>query len=154
MVVSMIEIKALSKSFSLDKNNVVKAIDGINLSIEKGENVAIIGKSGSGKSTLMNMITCIESIEEGEYYFNGEDIRKKNRRQLADFRNAYFGFIYQSFHLLSNLSAYENIELPLIYKGIKKEERKKRIMEISKRVQISDRLNHKPNEMSGEKSNV
>lgn len=146
---NIISIRHLYKTFCLDKDNIVKASQDINLEIKAGEEVAIIGKSGSGKSTLMNIITCIETFDKGEYYFLDEDIKKKKRSQLTKLRNEHFGFIYQNFNLLNNLNAYENIELPLIYRKMKKDERRTKILEISERLGIAERLKHHPSELSG-----
>lgn len=145
----MIKLKNIEKKYVLSKDNVVNALNGISLEIEEGEFVAIVGKSGSGKSTLLNVMSCLDKEIKGEYYLDDILINKKNPKALAKIRNKYFGFIFQNFNLLHKLTAYENIEIPLIYKRVPRKERKKLIEEYSKKVGIYERLKHKPNELSG-----
>lgn len=145
----MIDLKYVDKSYRLSKENSVRALKGIELHIEKGEFVSIIGKSGSGKSTLLNIISCMDSNYSGEYRLLGENMRDKNKRELAEMRNKNFGFIFQNFNLLSKLTAYENIEIPLIYKKIPKRQRKKIIRKVAQSLKIENRLNHNPRELSG-----
>ena len=145
----MIVLEHISKVYELSSDVKVVALHDIQLTIEKNEDIAIIGKSGSGKSTLMNILTCIDSISEGEYHLNDIDIKKQNRSQLAKLRNQHFGFIYQNFNLLNHLSAYENIELPLIYAQMKKKQRDEKVRAIAEKVDISERLMHRPSELSG-----
>lgn len=145
----MIELKNLKKEYVLSKNNKVLALQNINLTIDEGEFVAIVGKSGSGKSTLLNVISCLDKEFSGEYFFEGENIRKKRKNELAKIRNRSFGFIFQNFNLLQKLTAYENIEIPLIYKKVPRRKRKELIEKYAEKLQIKDRLQHKPNELSG-----
>ena len=145
----MIELKNLKKEYVLSKNNKVLALQNINLTIDEGELVAIVGKSGSGKSTLLNVISCLDKEFSGEYFFEGENIRKKRKNELAKIRNRSFGFIFQNFNLLQKLTAYENIEIPLIYKKVPRRKRKELIEKYAEKLQIKDRLQHKPNELSG-----
>lgn len=145
----MIELKNLKKEYVLSKNNKVLALQNINLTIDEGEFVAIVGKSGSGKSTLLNVISCLDKEFSGEYFLEGENIRKKRKNELAKIRNRSFGFIFQNFNLLQKLTAYENIEIPLIYKKVPRRKRKELIEKYAEKLQIKDRLQHKPNELSG-----
>ena len=125
------------------------ALDGIDLDIEKGDLVAIVGHSGSGKSTLMNMLGCLDTPTSGKYVLDGQDVASMTDNQLADVRNKEIGFIFQGFNLISNLDAVGNVELPLVYRGVSKNERKQLAMEALKSVGLEDRMKHKPNEMSG-----
>lgn len=145
----MIELKNLKKEYVLSKNNKVLALQNINLTIDEGEFVAIVGKSGSGKSTLLNVISCLDKEFSGEYFLEGENIRKKRKNELAKIRNRSFGFIFQNFNLLQKLTAYENIEIPLIYKKVPRRKRKELIEKYAEKLEIKDRLQHKPNELSG-----
>ena len=145
----MITLKHVSKVYQPSRDVKVTALSDIDLQIDENEDIAIIGKSGSGKSTLMNLITCIDTISEGAYTLKGVDVRSRSRAQLAVLRNQHFGFIYQNFNLLNHLSAYENIELPLIYAQIKKSEREVKVKAIAERVGILERLDHLPSELSG-----
>jgi len=129
--------------------NEVWALDHVNLEIQKGEFVAIIGHSGSGKSTLMNMLGCLDIPTSGEYYLNGKDVSELGDNQLSEIRNEEIGFIFQGFNLISNLTAIENVELPLIYRGIGRSERHKLAMEALNMVGLEKRIHHKPAEMSG-----
>lgn len=129
--------------------NEVRALDHVSLSIEKGEFVAIIGQSGSGKSTLMNMLGCLDVPTSGEYYLNGKDVSTLSDDEQSDIRNREIGFIFQGFNLISNLTAQENVELPLIYRGVPRKERERLAVESLKIVGLSHRMDHKPNEMSG-----
>lgn len=129
--------------------NEVWALDYVNLEIQKGEFVAIIGHSGSGKSTLMNMLGCLDIPTSGEYYLNGKDVSELGDNQLSEIRNEEIGFIFQGFNLISNLTAIENVELPLIYRGIGRSERHKLAMEALNMVGLEKRIHHKPAEMSG-----
>lgn len=129
--------------------NEVWALDHVSLEVQKGEFVAIIGHSGSGKSTLMNMLGCLDVPTSGEYYLNGKDVSELGDNQLSEIRNEEIGFIFQGFNLISNLTAIENVELPLIYRGIGRSERHKLAMEALKMVGLEKRIHHKPAEMSG-----
>lgn len=145
----MIDLKNISKDYYLTEENSVRALSNIDLKIEKGEFVSIIGKSGSGKSTLLNVISCMDSNFVGEYLLFDEKMNNKKKKDLAIIRNKNFGFIFQNFNLLTKLTAYENIEIPLIYKKVPRRKRKQIIIEVAKNLQIEDRLYHKPKELSG-----
>lgn len=129
--------------------NEVRALDHVSLEVQKGEFVAIIGHSGSGKSTLMNMLGCLDVPTSGEYYLNGKDVSELGDNQLSEIRNEEIGFIFQGFNLISNLTAIENVELPLIYRGIGRGERHNLAMEALNMVGLEKRIHHKPAEMSG-----
>lgn len=145
----MIELKNIKKYYKMGEGNVVKALDDVSLKIDDGEFVAIIGPSGSGKSTLMNIIGCLDVATEGEYFVDGVEISKFKENQLAFLRNKKFGFIFQGFNLLPKLNAYENVELPLIYQGLKKEKRHELVESALKQVAMEERKKHKPTELSG-----
>ena len=145
----MINIHGLDKKYILTKDNSVDALKKIDLKIDEGEFVSIIGKSGSGKSTLLNVISCMDSKYSGSYILDGMELNGKKIKDLAKIRNSYFGFIFQNFNLLNKLTAYENIELPLIYKRVPKRKRRGIIEAIAKDLEIEDRLDHKPIELSG-----
>ena len=145
---ALIHIENMKKIYNPGENE-VRALDGIDLDIEKGYLVAIVGHSGSGKSTLMNMLGCLDTPTSGKYVLDGQDVASMTDNQLADVRNKEIGFIFQGFNLISNLDAVENVELPLVYRGVSKNERKQLAMEALKSVGLEDRMKHKPNEMSG-----
>ena len=145
---ALIHIENMKKIYNPGEN-VVRALDGIDLDIEKGDLVAIVGHSGSGKSTLMNMLGCLDTPTSGKYVLDGQDVASMTDNQLADVRNKEIGFIFQGFNLISNLDAVGNVELPLVYRGVSKNERKQLAMEALKSVGLEDRMKHKPNEMSG-----
>ncbi len=144
----MIQIKNLSRYYQMGPTT-VKAIDDISLSIGEGEFVSIIGPSGSGKSTLMNIIGCLDSPTAGTYSLAGEETASLDKDKLAEIRNRYIGFVFQNFNLLPRESAVENVELPLVYAGVPAKERRKRALEILKRVELEGREFHLPNELSG-----
>ncbi len=144
----MIELRNIKKTYQMGEA-AVHALDGVSVKIEDGEFVAVIGPSGSGKSTLMNVIGCLDLADEGEYWLNGQLIDDYTQRELGIIRNKEIGFIFQQFNLLAKLTAYENVELPLIYQGLGMAERKKRVTESLEKVGLSDRMKHKPNELSG-----
>jgi putative ABC transport system ATP-binding protein len=121
----------------------------VDLSIERGEYVAIMGPSGSGKSTLMNMIGCLDTPDAGEYWLNGTLVSSMNDRQLARVRNKEVGFVFQTFNLLPRTNALHNVEMPLIYSGMRRKERLARAKRALERVGLGERMNHRPNEMSG-----
>ena len=144
---ALIHIENMKKIYNPGENE-VRALDGIDLDIEKGDLVAIVGHSGSGKSTLMNMLGCLDTPTSGKYVLDGQDVASMTDNQLADVRNKEIGFIFQGFNLISNLDAVGNVELPLVYRGVSKNERKQLAMEALKSVGLEDRMKHKPNEMS------
>ncbi|MBN1989666.1 MAG: ABC transporter ATP-binding protein [Bacteroidales bacterium] len=128
---------------------VVKALEGVSLTINKNEYVAIMGPSGSGKSTLMNILGCLDTPTEGSYVLNGTDVSKLEDDELAEIRNKEIGFVFQTFNLLPRYSALENVVLPLIYAGIPKEDRIQRGIKTLTQVGLQDRMEHRPNELSG-----
>ncbi len=127
----------------------VPALQGINLDVESHEYLAIMGQSGSGKSTLMNILGCLDTPTQGQYYLNGEDVDRMDENQLADIRNTKIGFVFQSFYLLPRSTALKNVELPLIYSGVPPARRKELAIHALDRVGLLDRKDHKPNELSG-----
>ena len=145
----LIEIKDIYKIYNEGKESEVRALDGVTLSIDRGEFVAIIGASGSGKSTLMNILGCLDIPTYGDYILDGTDITDRSDRQLAHIRNKEIGFIFQGYNLIPALTAYENVELPLIYQGVPLGRREERVMEALEKVDMADRWQHKPAEMSG-----
>ncbi len=145
---SLIEIRDMYKIYNPGENE-VRAIDGVNLTIEHGEFVAIIGQSGSGKSTLMNMLGLLDVPTSGKYLLDGQDVEGLQDDELSEIRNKEIGFIFQGFNLITSLTAVENVELPLVYRGMKKEERNKLAIEALNRVGLSHRLDHLPKQMSG-----
>ncbi len=144
----LIEIKDLKKSYFLG-NTPVPVIHGINMHINKNEYVSIMGPSGSGKSTLMNILGCLDTATSGHYYLNEVDVNTLSDDDLSVMRNKEIGFIFQSFNLLPRLNAIQNVELPLIYSGITRDERKERALNALEKVDLSNRVNHKPTELSG-----
>lgn len=144
----LIKVENLHKIYNPGENE-VRALDGIDLEIGKGEFVAIIGHSGSGKSTLMNMLGCLDVPSSGNYFLNGHDVSKLTDNQLSDIRNKEIGFIFQGFNLIVNLDAVENVELPLIYRGLGKQKRRRIAVEALKKVGLGTRMKHKPSELSG-----
>jgi putative ABC transport system ATP-binding protein len=127
----------------------IHALSGVDLSIRRGEYVAIMGPSGSGKSTLMNMIGCLDTPDAGEYWLNGTLVSSMNDRQLARVRNKEVGFVFQTFNLLPRTNALHNVEMPLIYSGMRRKERLVRAKRALERVGLAERMSHRPNEMSG-----
>ncbi len=144
----IINISDLGKVYKNGKIS-VSALRHVDLSIDKGEFISIMGPSGSGKSTLMNIIGCLDRSTSGRYQLDGVDISKLDAKELAKIRNLKIGFVFQSFNLLPRMTALRNVELPMIYAGIGAKERRKRAIEALERVALKDRMNHKPNEMSG-----
>jgi putative ABC transport system ATP-binding protein len=128
---------------------IVRALRGVDVAISRNEYVAIMGPSGSGKSTLMNIIGCLDTPNDGEYWLNGKEVSKMSDDQLARVRNKEIGFVFQTFNLLPRATALHNVELPLVYAGIGSDERKRRAREALARVQLEDRMDHRPNELSG-----
>jgi putative ABC transport system ATP-binding protein len=144
----VISLNNLSKIYDTGKVK-VEALKGVNLQVHEGEMVAITGPSGSGKSTLMNLIGCLDTATSGSYLLRGEEVSGMSREALAGIRNRRAGFIFQSFNLLPQISAYENVEMPLIFGGMPKKNRKERVMELLDRVGLRERMEHKPTELSG-----
>jgi len=145
---SLIQVTDLSKIYNPGENE-VRALDGISMQIDEGEFVAIIGQSGSGKSTLMNMLGCLDVPTLGRYHLNGTDVSTMRDNELSYIRNKEIGFIFQGFNLIPSLNAIENVELPLIYRGLDKKTRRQLTVEALERVGLASRMTHKPNEMSG-----
>ena len=145
----LIDIKDVFKIYNEGEEREVRALNGVSLNIDRGEFVAIVGQSGSGKSTLMNLIGCLDIPTYGEYHLDGTDVTDLSDRQLSHVRNKQIGFIFQGFNLIPALSAYENVELPLIYQGVKASVRRERVRDALERVSLWDRRDHKPTEMSG-----
>lgn len=145
---NLIKVQDMCKIYHPGENE-VRALDHIDLEVDKGEFVAIIGHSGSGKSTLMNMLGCLDVPTSGSYYLNGKDVAAMKDNQLSEIRNQEIGFIFQGFNLIANLNAIENVELPLIYRGIGKSERHRLAKEALAKVGLEKRMRHKPSEMSG-----
>ncbi len=144
----MIDLKDITKTYDMGSVQ-VQVLRGITMHVNEGEFLAIIGPSGSGKSTLMNMIGCLDTPTTGEYYLDGKEISTYNEKQLSKIRNQKIGFIFQKFNLLPKLTALENVELPLIYRGMNHKERRQRSIDALEKVGLSDRMNHKPTELSG-----
>ena len=145
----LIDIRNLYKIYNEGMESEVRALDGVSLTIDRGEFVAIIGASGSGKSTLMNILGCLDIATYGDYYLDGTNINERTDRELAHLRNKEIGFIFQGYNLIAALDAYENVELPLIYQGMGGAQRDERVMEALEWVAMADRYRHKPSEMSG-----
>ena len=144
----MLEIKKIKKIYQMGKVK-VEALRGVSFYIDKGEFVAIIGPSGSGKSTLMHIIGCLDHPTEGSFIMEGEDIGKVNDNKLAEIRNKRIGFVFQQYNLLSRTTILHNVEVPLIYAGVKAKVRKKLASQVLEDLGLGDRLNHRPNEISG-----
>ncbi len=145
---AVIEMQGIRKVYTAG-DNTVEALKDVSLTVEKGEFTAIIGRSGSGKSTLMNILGCLDLPTEGKYLLNGEDVGAADPKRLSAIRNRHIGFVFQSFHLLPTLTALENVEMPLIYAGLGRSERRARAKEMLSRVGLSDRMQHYPRELSG-----
>lgn len=145
---ALVEIKDVCKVYNPGENE-VRALNHVSLTIDEQEFVAIIGHSGSGKSTLMNMLGCLDVPTSGEYWLHGQDVSALSDDALSDIRNREIGFIFQGFNLIPNLTALENVELPLIYRGVSKSVREELSVEALKKVGLEHRMDHKPSEMSG-----
>lgn len=144
----LIKTIGITKSYSLDKQD-VPALSGVDLEIEQGEFMAIMGPSGSGKSTLMNILGCLDTPTSGQYFLDSLEVSKLTDRKLARIRNNKIGFVFQVFYLLPRASALSNVELPLVYAGVSSKERKKRAEDALKLVGLEPRMTHKPSELSG-----
>lgn len=145
---ALIELNNITKYYKIGQIQ-VNALNGVDLSIENGEFVSIMGPSGSGKSTLLNVIGCLDQPSTGTYKLGDKSVEKVSDWQLSDIRNQFIGFVFQSFHLLPGLTALENVELPLIYRGILGKERKKRAIEALEALELGDRMHHLPTQLSG-----
>jgi len=145
----MIEIRNVVKRYFAGTPNEITVLDGIDLHIASGEFVAIVGQSGSGKSTLMNIIGALDQPSSGEYELGGTPIQRMNRDELARIRNRKIGFVFQSFNLIPRNSALKNVELPMVYAGVKPAERQRRAKELLTMMGMDERMDHQPNELSG-----
>lgn len=144
----VIQVRDVTK-FYLMGQEVIKALNGVSLDVYRNEYVALMGPSGSGKSTLMNILGCLDTPTAGSYVLNNQDVSNLVDDELAEIRNKEIGFVFQTFNLLPRLSALENVELPLIYAGMSKTDRRNRATEVLQQVGLGDRMSHKPNELSG-----
>ena len=144
----LIRVKNMYKIYNPGENE-VRALDDVSLEINQGEFIAIVGHSGSGKSTFMNMLGCLDVPTSGKYYLNGTDVSEMSDNELSEVRNREIGFIFQGFNLIANLNAIENVELPLIYRGIDRKTRHQLAIDSLKMVGLEKRMDHKPSEMSG-----
>lgn len=144
----LVELQQICKHYTSGQN-VVKALDGVDLTIRHGEFLAILGPSGSGKSTLMNVLGCLDKPTAGRYQLDGHPVDSLSTQQLAAIRNQKIGFVFQSFNLLEYASALDNVALPLVYAGVRAKDRRQRATELLTRVGLADRLDHKPNQLSG-----
>jgi putative ABC transport system ATP-binding protein len=145
---SLIRIKDISRQFKVGSET-IHALRSVSLSIEKNEYVALMGPSGSGKSTLMNILGCLDTPTSGEYWLNDKEVSQMTENELAEVRNKEIGFVFQTFNLIPRSTALENVSLPLVYAGIKKQERTATASRVLTDVGLSDRMTHKPNELSG-----
>ena len=145
---SLIKITDIKRDFTLG-NEIINVLKGIDLTINKGEYVALMGPSGSGKSTLMNLLGCLDTPTSGQYILNGNDVSQMTDDNLAEIRNKEIGFVFQTFNLLPRTTALDNVALPMIYAGYSKSDRKARATEVLKQVGLGDRMDHEPNQLSG-----
>ncbi len=145
---ALIQLEEVSKTYDAGEN-AVQALRGVDVAIQEGEFVAIIGPSGSGKSTLMHILGCLDSPSEGKYWLDGQDVAELTARQLARIRNQKIGFVFQTFNLLPRATVLKNVELPLLYAGLSRGERRERAMAALERVGLGNRSKHRPNELSG-----
>jgi putative ABC transport system ATP-binding protein len=145
---SMIQMRAIRKAYTMGRIE-VEALRGVDLDIGRNEYVAVVGPSGSGKSTLMNIVGCLDTPTSGEYVLSGEVVGGLDRNRLAEIRNKHIGFVFQNFNLLPYASALENVELPLLFAGVPPRARRERAAEMLRRVDLAERMDHKPTELSG-----
>ena len=145
---ALIELRGVRKVYEVG-TELVRALDGVDLDVERGEYIAIMGSSGSGKSTLMNLLGCLDTPSEGSYHLNGKAVEGMSDEDLAGIRNKEIGFVFQTFNLLARTTALQNVELPLVYGGTGRAERRQRAAEALARVGLADRAKHMPNELSG-----
>lgn len=148
MASSVIQITGIQRNFKLGQET-VRVLKGIDLQIDKGEYVAIMGPSGSGKSTLMNLLGCLDTPTGGKYILNGTDVSRLSDDELAEIRNKEIGFVFQTFNLLPRTTALDNVALPMIYAGKSKSDRDRRAAEVLESVGLGDRMDHRPNQLSG-----
>jgi putative ABC transport system ATP-binding protein len=146
---ALIDIRDVTKTYEMGAETIVHALDGVSLSIDGGDYVAIMGPSGSGKSTLMNLIGCLDTPSTGSYILKGREIATMNDDELAQIRNKEIGFIFQTFNLLPRADAVQNVELPLVYSGLARRERRERAEKALDAVGLGTRKHHRPNELSG-----
>jgi putative ABC transport system ATP-binding protein len=146
---SLIEIRDITKVYRMGGDIEVHALRGVSLQMDAGELLSIMGPSGSGKSTLMNVLGCLDQPTSGEYYLDGVDVKRLNDNALAEIRNRKIGFVFQTFNLLPRTTALQNVELPLVYRGVNGRERRRRVTEALEMVGLADRIHHRPNELSG-----
>ena len=146
---SLIQINDLYKIYGAGTEHEVRALDGVSLSIEQGEFVAIIGQSGSGKSTMMNILGCLDVPTSGEYYLDGVSIRQRTQRELSDLRSRRIGFIFQGYNLIPTLTVLENVSLPMTYQKVPAAERCQRALEALERVEIAHKAHNRPAQLSG-----
>lgn len=144
----IIKVEGISKVYVMGTER-IRALDSIDITINRGEYVAFMGPSGSGKSTLMNIVGCLDTPTSGQYWLNSKDVSQLGENELAEIRNKEIGFVFQTFNLLPRSTALENVEVPLIYAGISKSKRKERALDALKSVGLGERASHKPNELSG-----
>ena len=145
---AVMELKDVSKTY-VQGGQQIKALDHVTLTVERGEFLAVVGRSGSGKSTLMNMLGCLDTPTQGSYVFAGEEVAGLSDRRLAEIRNRKIGFVFQGFNLIGGLSALENVELPLAYRGVPRRERRAMALEALELVGLGGRVEHRPGQMSG-----
>jgi putative ABC transport system ATP-binding protein len=146
---SLIEIRDITKVYRMGGDIEVHALRGVSLQVDTGELLSIMGPSGSGKSTMMNVLGCLDQPTSGEYYLDGVDVKRLNDNALAEIRNRKIGFVFQTFNLLPRTTALQNVELPLVYRGVNGRERRQRVTEALEMVGLADRIHHRPNELSG-----
>jgi putative ABC transport system ATP-binding protein len=144
----VIEMRNITRDFPLG-HEIIKVLKGIDLNVDRGEYVALMGPSGSGKSTLMNLLGCLDTSTSGSYVLNGKDVSKMSDNELAEIRNKEIGFVFQTFNLMPRTTALENVALPMVYAGASKSERTTRAKEVLTNVGLADRMDHKPNQLSG-----
>ena len=149
MAKNLVELRDVYKIYGEGLESEVRALDGVSLTIGKGEFVAVVGQSGSGKSTMMNVLGCLDIPTRGTYLLGGTDVRELTDKELSHIRNKQIGFIFQQYNLIQSLTVLENVELPLIYQGVNADDRRDMALEALGRVGLANRIKHKPVEMSG-----
>jgi putative ABC transport system ATP-binding protein len=144
----LISVKELTRTYRVGQEE-VRALDGVSFDVQRGEWLAVVGQSGSGKSTLMNLVGALDTPTSGSYHINGQDVEKLSDDALADLRNNEIGFVFQTFQLLPRSTALANVELPLVYRGVPRKERRERAVKALEAVGLANRMHHRPNELSG-----